>query len=83
MNQKLTLGRVLIYCVHPSDPETIRNNHVTELPAVVVRVWSDTCANIKVLTDGPSDAWKTSVLQDHVDYNQPRTPGTWRWPERV
>ena len=62
-----TIGRIVIYKV----------DSVTELPAVMVAVFGPTCANLRVLTDGPdSPAWKTSVLEG-------TEPGTWHWPARV
>jgi hypothetical protein len=60
---KPEVGDVVIYKVQEKDDPEINYNYATELPAVVVRVWGDTCVNLKVLTDGPADAWKTSVLR--------------------
>lgn len=63
------VGDVVIYHVSPSD-SCERHNGASELPAVVVRGWGSQCANLKILTDGPSDTWKTSVLMGGL-------PGMW------
>lgn len=31
------------------------------LPAIIVRLWSPTCVNLKVFTDGAHNQWVTSV----------------------
>ena len=72
---KPTIGRIVIYQVSENDPPEIRNNHAKFLPAIVVASWSDTCANLKILTDGPVDGWKTSVVHGYA-------PGQWQWPTR-
>lgn len=73
--QKLTVGRIVHYQVASVDDANIKHNHVELLPAVVVRVWSETTVNLKVLTDGPVDVWKTSIVQGDE-------PGQWNWPAR-
>ena len=70
---KPTIGRVVIYkyvskCEH--------NNFAEECPAVIVRVWSDTCVNLKLLEDGPENSWKTSVTKGDGVNN-------WHWPVKV
>jgi hypothetical protein len=60
---KPEVGDIVIYQIGPFDSETVKFNYPPELPAVVVRVWSDICVNLKILTDGPDDAWKTSVMK--------------------
>ena len=60
---------------------------LVHLPAIIVAVWGDTCANLQVFTDGTnSDSeetnrvkWVTSVSLDESETPQPRT---WHWPER-
>ena len=60
---------------------------LVHLPAIIVAVWSDTCVNLQVFTDGTnSDAdetnrvkWVTSANLDEAETPQPRT---WHWPER-
>ncbi len=32
-----------------------------QFPATVVKVWSENCANVRVMLDGNDDLWKTSV----------------------
>lgn len=70
-----SVGRIVHYHVGAFDGPEMRHNHTEEedLPAVIVRVWSDTCVNLKVFTDGPTDVWKTSVLLGDK-------PGEWGWP---
>lgn len=61
-------------------------------PALIVRVWSDTCCNLQVFLDGTNDrverldgeckrtesgiVWCTSVSQGEAF-------GQWRWPARA
>jgi hypothetical protein len=43
------------------------------LPAIIVKVWSGSCVNLKLFTDGKQDIWVTSVSQG-------TEPRTWQWP---
>lgn len=71
--QKPSIGRVVHYKPLDSDPP---RNNAEVLPAVIVRVWSDTCVNLRVLNDQVYDFWKTSSkLGDGA--------GEWNWPPRV
>lgn len=72
---KPTIGRIVIYKF--SDYEKCPHvNNADECPAIIVRVWSDTCVNLKLLVDGPDVPWFTSIVQG----DQQRQ---WHWPERV
>lgn len=59
--QKPSVGRIVHVTVDPR-----HNNGADVAPAVITRVWSDTCVNLRVLHDGPSAApegrqdWLTS-----------------------
>jgi hypothetical protein len=71
------LGDLVFYRPLPAEKgeaPAILSNQPDVLPAVVVAVWTPDCVNLKVFTDGPTDVWKTSILQgDH--------PGMWQWGE--
>lgn len=74
-----TCGRIVWYHPPTVTQESIQkengNGSTDPLPAVIVRVWSDTCVNLKVITDGPVDKWITSATQgDGL--------GQWNWPAR-
>ncbi|MFJ2477127.1 hypothetical protein ACIOWI_29835 [Streptomyces sp. NPDC087659] len=78
MAQQPSIGRI----VHvPMDPAT--NNGADVAPAVITRVWSETCVNVRVLSDGHAIEWRTSVmfLEDLAE----RASGYhfWTWPPRV
>ena len=73
---KPTIGRIVHYFPTPRQLSEWGGNQSSPLPAVVVKVWSDTCVNLKVLNDGPSDHWVTSALNDEA-----MSPG-WDWPKR-
>ena len=76
------LGDIVLMLVNPGT-----NNGSDVAPAVVVRVWSDRCVNLKVLTDEALDKWQTSVnfvderpeddyeveIDENSDEVQPRT----------
>ena len=68
---KPTIGRIVIYRFAEHERATF-NNSAETAPAVITRVWSDTCVNLKVLADGPYDLWKTSVMQGDGAHN-------WNW----
>lgn len=74
---KPSIGRIVHYV------SQFNGNHVA---AIVVRVWSDTCVNLRVFYDGTNDApdgeseWHTSrTLDESADPQK----GTWHWPEKV
>lgn len=79
MKQKPTIGRIVIFHPGVNDKEA-SSNGATEVPAVIVRVWNDTCVNLKVLTDGPTDLWRTSVTTGPTVPNQ--EDSYWSWPAR-
>lgn len=50
-------------------------------PAIIVRVWSDTCVQLQVFIDDTNDyvngkglMWATSVV-----YNEEKALGSWHW----
>lgn len=86
MEQKPSLGRIVIYKLtsyqkpaspqHSHESALVPNNGADECPAVIVRVWSDTCVNLRLLNDGRGDApWVTSATIGDGE-------GQWNWPAR-
>lgn len=67
-----TIGRIVIY--KPAISEKPQSNMAEELPAVIVRVWSEDCVNLKIINDGENDIWKTSVIKGDGEYQ-------WHWPK--
>jgi hypothetical protein len=72
--QAPTVGRIVLYRPGSFDPPELQHNLPEVLPAIITRVWSDTCVNLKVFTDGSAAVVsKTSVvLGDGA--------GQWSWP---
>jgi hypothetical protein len=66
-----TIGRIVIFNV-PDDMKK-KVNFADQLPAIIVRVWSNDCVNLKIITDGMEDIWQTSVTKGN-EVNQ------WVWP---
>ena len=74
---EVTLGRIVVFVVDEHTRARMSGNaDVCELPAVIVRVWSNNCVNLKVLCDGPEDLWVTSVSYDGAGMSK----RTWHWP---
>jgi hypothetical protein len=73
---KPSVGRIVLV---PMDPTT--NNGADVAPAVVTRVWSDTCINVRVLADSENLLWRTSVT--HVESLDGAAPHNWAWPPRI
>lgn len=72
-----TIGRIVLV---PMDPAT--NNGSDVAPAIITRVWSDVCINVRVLADGPAVEWRTSVVQVD-DLAEREGNHCWAWPPRV
>jgi hypothetical protein len=68
---KATIGRTVIFNV----PQEMRSkvNFAEQQPAIIVRAWTDTIVNLKIITDGPEDIWQTSVTMGDQ-------PNQWNWP---
>lgn len=58
---ELTIGRIVIFNV-PEDMKP-KVNFAEKLPTIIVRVWSQDCVNLKIISDGMEDIWQTSVTK--------------------
>jgi hypothetical protein len=73
--QQPSVGRIVLF-------RSEHSNGATEHPALINRVWSDTCVNLVVFPDCGVPMNKTSVVlnEDTTEGNQTYA---WRWPPRV
>lgn len=79
-----TVGRVVLF--KSSCPEHMGSD-TAPVPAIVTRVWSPTCVNLRVLADGHQTPWVTSVIFaediDSYDPGEPQEHGAysaaWGW----
>ena len=84
----LHIGRIVHYVID----EMIGEKH-DERPAIIVRAWSDECANMQVFTDRSNDSISFGLPDQHpkeipsvlwrtsVAYDPvEKKPGTWHWP---
>jgi hypothetical protein len=69
-DRQVKVGDIVLYTVAESDEPNTRHNGAVILPAVVTAVWGPSCANLKIMTDGPVNTWKTSALRGSG-------PGNW------
>jgi hypothetical protein len=78
---KPSIGRIVHYVLTAEDSPHHPGDH---RPAIVVRVWSEDCVNLRVFCDGGNDRpdgqdlWITSATLDA----SAAAGGTWHWPER-
>lgn len=69
-DRQVKVGDIVLYTVAEFDEPNTRHNGAVILPAVVTAVWGPSCANLKIMTDGPVNTWKTSALRGSG-------PGNW------
>lgn len=80
MSQVPSVGRIVHYVL----PDGRSKGEVR--PAIIIRVWSQTCVNLQVFIDHTNDypipqvedLWRTSVMEGDKDQL-----GTWFWPPFV
>ena len=75
MEQKPSIGRIVLFRSAPS-------NGTVEHPAIITRVWSDTCVNLTVFQDFGEPILKTSVNQNE-SLDGANQELAWRWPPRI
>ena len=75
IDQKPSLGRIVLY-------RSIESNSATEHPAIITRVWSDTCVNLLVFPDNSAPVVKTSASFNDQDFDADHAYH-WRWPPKV
>ena len=74
---KPSLGRVVLLRLDDYLVKQVSSvQHDRMAPAVITKVWTDTCVNLKVLVDGQENLWVTSVTQGDAERQ-------WQWPPRV
>lgn len=81
--QKPSIGRIVVFKCKP-DAGLPLNVHT--LPAIITRVWSETCINVVVFPDGwgPAQCFGvTSVQYDEADAENMHMHTAWSWPARV
>jgi hypothetical protein len=71
-DRRVKVGDIVLYTVAEFDEPNTRHNGAVLLPAVVTAVWGPSCANLKILTDGPVNTWKISALRGSG-------PGNWNF----
>lgn len=87
---KPSIGRIVHFVQKkPADYQTKGlPDALVHLPAMITAVWSDTCVNLRVFTDGTNSdepdmapvKWITSVSLDESESPRNRS---WHWPEKV
>lgn len=80
---KPSLGRIVLYTFPKGvDHEfTKQAGQSSQVPAIVVGVWSDTCVNLRVFTDGSQPLpciTSVSLKGEHSGDGN-----FWEWPPRV
>lgn len=77
--RKPTVGRIVLF--RSNDPTQVSTSGSDlEVPAMITRVWSDTCVNLHVFKDGhlAASVGVTSVCYDGEASGQ--SSSSWRWP---
>jgi hypothetical protein len=86
---KPSLGRIVLVTIGTEDDAPVVR------PAIVVRVWSDTCVNVQLLADGSNDDRHVPLLGIDGFLERGNAPiwmtsvcqgdrvGEWQWPPRV
>ena len=77
---KPTIGRIVHYYPTASDhPQDFLNQKLGEpIAAVIVKVWTEECVNLRLISDSDSTAWITSIC-----YDEAHSEMSWSWPPRV
>jgi hypothetical protein len=84
VSQPATIGRIVHYKLATHDAAVINQKTRTGneartgdvYPALIVRVWGGSGANLQVFLDGADTYWATSRTEGDAE-------GQWSWPPRV
>jgi hypothetical protein len=80
MSQQPSVGRIVLVPMEPTS-----NNGAEVAPAIITRVWSPTCVNLRVIPDSPTSPFlRTSqTYAEELPLAADAPPSTWTWPPRV
>lgn len=70
-----SIGRIVWF---KSKDKTAMGNSATEVPAIITRVWSNTCVNLTVFRDFDAPLSVTSVTMAD-DFEASGQHAAWRW----
>jgi hypothetical protein len=78
--QKPSVGRIVHYKIPGSQV-----GQGGECPAIITRVWSDTCVNLHLFRDHEQSGLllEQGNYPTSVTYDEGKGDRTWHWPERV
>lgn len=60
--RKPYVGEIVLFTANPDDTVAHSNNNADEIPAIVTRVWSEVCVNVKIIPDCGAMQDRTSVV---------------------
>jgi hypothetical protein len=56
------VGEIVLFTANPDDSIAHSNYNKDEIPAIITRVWSDVCVNVKIIPDCGAMQDRTSVV---------------------
>lgn len=74
-----SIGRIVLF---KSRDQSDLGSTADEVPAIITRVWSNTCVNLQVFRDADTPLAQTSVTLAE-DFEASGQSCAWRWPPRV
>lgn len=61
------VGDIVLFTSNPDDSVARSNHNTEEIPAIVTRVWSDVCVNVKIVPDCGAMQDRTSVVHFSIN----------------
>lgn len=79
MKQGPTIGRVVLYTLVDTEADI---NGSRQFPAIVVKVWSPDCVNLRVFADDDKPPLHRTSVCERGPHNE-QYGGYWEWPVRI
>ena len=67
MNRRPEIGEAVLFTSNPDDLVAKSNGNDGPIPAIVTRVWSDLCVNLKIIPDCGPIQDRTSVVHSSAN----------------
>jgi hypothetical protein len=66
-NRTPYIGEIVLFTPNPDDTVARSNHNNGEIPAIITRVWSDVCVNVKIIPDCGAMQDRTSVVHQSAN----------------